>query len=441
MTLTPFQSFLQSKGIREDTAARWGVEDHGNEAHFKYPKGVKIRGNLDGSAPRTFKYSGESSLYRRGERLSKTVFVTEGESDCLRLDQEFQDRGYGDKVSVVGVSGVNGWKKEYGNDFSGVERIRCILDNDEDYSVRATVDKAYGKMAADLGRGRTRRIYLPDGTKDICQFFRGYSFDSFLTIAKPSSQTNYNRLDLDAEPPVAEWLVEGLICSGDVTLLTGPANVGKSMISAALAVAVGEGTNKFLGEPLHVPSEGAPVLYVDEENPLDQAYSRLLGLGMTDKGKKNIHYYHSQGVRLDRSPEKILDDAMIVRPKLVVFDAITRMHSNRESDSGDINTLFNEAIIPIARQTGAAVIVIHADKKGDHNDLEAIRGSSDFAYAVDNAIRIKPTVAVDTMGIERPALDLVHSKSRRTKKGAKFKVFMNFGITGDIEMEVATDGF
>src|SRR4051812_14167747 len=103
---TPFQTFLASKGIREDTAERWGVEDHGNEAHFRYEAGTKIRGNIDGSAPRTFRYDGTSSLYYRDAELGRTTFLVEGESDALRLDQAFADNGYEGRISVVGLSGI-----------------------------------------------------------------------------------------------------------------------------------------------------------------------------------------------------------------------------------------------------------------------------------------------------------------------------------------------
>ncbi len=443
MTKTPFQSFLASKGIREDTAERWGVEDHGNEAVFVYPGGGrKTRGNIDGGLPRTFRYEGTSTLYRLDEPLAKTVFIVEGESDCLCFDGHLRDNGFGGRISVVGLSGVNGWKPEYARLFEGVERIRVILDNDTDYNVRSTVDKSFLRIASDLGRQRTRRIYLPEGTKDVCEFFAGYSFKSFLEIAKPSNQTNYDRLDLSATPPLAEWLVEGLICTGDITLVTGPPNIGKSMISAGLALAVAEGWQTFLGQPLNVPPEGLPVLMVDEENPLDQAYARLLGMGMTDKGKKNIHYYHGQGIRLDRDPEKLLDDALIIKPALIVLDAITRMHSKEENDSGAINQLFNEAIIPLGRQTGAAVVVIHAVNKGEGaNSFNKIRGSSDFGYAIDNGIEVEPTRAVDDNGQERDALKLTHFKSRRTKKGARFQVFIDVNPVGDIELTTAKDGF
>lgn len=426
---------LDEKGIRQDTLNRWGVEITDDAIKYHYPEGIKTRRNTPEG--RKFSYEGKASLYRKG-MLNKTVFIVEGENDLLRLDQEFFDAGYSDQVSVVGLSGVQGWKREYANDFRDVEKVRIVLDQDEDYKVRGSVDQAFARMATDIGRARVRRIYLPETPSDICDFFKGYSLASFLQISKPSQTTNYNRLDLNAEPPVAEWLLDGLICKGDITLMTGPPNIGKSFITMGLALAVAEGWPTFLGQPLR--SHG-PVLCIDEENPVDVVYSRLLSMGMTAKGKENLHYYHRQGVRLDLNAEKVLDDALIIKPALITIDAMTRVHSQKEDDAGSINKLFNEAIIPLGRETGAAVIVIHAIGKGDRQGWGKTRGSSDFEYAIDNGIEVSPTVATDDRGQERDALSLSHFKSRRTKKGARFQVFLEQNPVGDISLEVAKDGF
>ena len=438
MTKTPFETFLESKGISRETADRWGVEDHGNEAHFPYPQGVKIREGL-GTPDRGFKFKGTLSLYYRDPKPKPTIFLCEGESDTLDLDQAIHDNGLGEKVSVVGLPGINTWKKEYISYFKDAKRILIVLDNDEDYTVRARVDKAFTQIAGDLGRTRVRRIYLPDGTKDICDFFQNYSFKSFIEIAKPNNRTNYTKLDLHANPPLAEWLVDGLICKGDITLVTGPPNIGKSMVSMGLALAVAEGWPTFLGRKLH---QAGPVMCIDEENPLDVVYSRLLGMGMTKQGKDNIHYIHGQGIRLDRNPEKILEDALIIKPVLITIDAMTRVHGKEENDSGAINQLFNEAIIPLGRATGAAVVVIHAVNKGDGtNSFSKIRGSSDFGYAIDNGIEIEPTVATNDFGIDQPALSIKHFKSRRSKRDDTHIVFIDVNPAGDVTLVPAKDGF
>jgi hypothetical protein len=440
MTETPFQKFLKSKGIREDTAAKWGVIGVGNEAHFKYPSGTKVRGGLEDGATRTFRFNGTSSLYTQPGRLHTTVFITEGESDCLRLSQELCDNGYGDRVSVVGLSGINGWKPEYARLFDGVEKIRIVLDNDEDYSVRASVDKAFGKLVSDLGRTRCRRIYLPSGVKDVVEFFGGYSFKSFVEIAKPSSTTNYTRLDLAADPPVHEWMVERLICQGDVTLLAGPPGIGKSMVAQALTVAVAEGHSHFLGQKLLVHG---PVMYLDKENPQDVIYERLRGFGLTSEGIPNVHYYYRPEALLDRSPEALMDDALLIKPRLIVLDSLTRFHSQDENSAGTMNKLFNEGIIPLSRETGAAVLLLHhTNKMEGGSTYQRIRGSGDISAAPDNTLELLPTVATDlTTGKEKEAIKIVQGKARRTSKGRLPSFWIESNPVGDVSLEVVEDGF
>lgn len=436
---TPFQQFLASKGIRPETAERWGVEDHGNEAHFNYTAGKKIRTNIDGIGDRGFKYSGDSSLYRLSDDLHDTVFMVEGESDCLRLWQALDDAGISDRVSVCALSGLNGWKQAYSKDFDGVSKIRVVLDNDEGYPQREAADKVFSKIRDDLGRNRVRRVYLPPDVKDVVLFFQNYSWKSFLEIAKPSSTTNYTRLDLNATPPHHEWMVERMICQGDVTLLAGPPGIGKSMIAQALTVAVAEGHSRFLGQKLLV---SGPVMYLDKENPQDVIYDRLRMFGLTDKGKPLVHYYHRPEVYLDRSPEMLMDDALLIKPSLIVLDSLTRFHSQDENSAGTMNKLFNEGIIPLSRETGAAVLLLHHTNKGEGGSTyQRIRGSGDISAAPDNTLELMPTVATNKAGVEREAIKIVQGKARRTSKGSLPRFFIESNPVGDVSLEVVEDGF
>lgn len=428
---------LDERGIRKDTLDRWGVEVTGDAIKYHYAEGVKTRRQTPEG--RKFAYEGKSSLYHLPGPLKPTTFITEGEGDCLKLDQELRDGGFGDKVSVVGLSGVTGWKSEYANQFKGVDKVRVILDNDEDYQVRSTVDKAYSRIAADLGRSRVRRIYLPSTEKDICSFFTGYSLKSFLEIAKPSQTTNYSRLDLNATPPVHPWMVERLICQGDVTLLAGPPGIGKSMVAQALTVAVAEGRSTFLGQKLLVHG---PVMYLDKENPQDVIYERLRGFGLTDKGIPLIHYYYRPDALLDRSPEALMDDAILIKPTLIVLDSLTRFHSQDENSAGTMNKLFNDSIIPLSRETGAAVLLLHhTNKMEGGSTYQRIRGSGDISAAPDNTLELLPTRATDMSGQEKEAIRIVQGKARRTSKGRLPQFFIESNVVGDVSLEPVPDGF
>lgn len=214
--------------------------------------------------------------------------------------------------------------------------------------------------------------------------------------------------------------------------------MGKSFISMALAIAIAEGKDEFLGEKLF--SHGK-VLYIDEENPEDVVFHRLSCLGLTSTGVSNIHYYHRQHIRLDRGIDNLLDDALVIQPKLIVIDSLTRVHNQDENNAGAMNGLFNEGIIPLARETGAAVLVLHHTNKSDSNSsYTRTRGSSDIGAAIDTGIDIRPIVVPTAVGKEIEALNLVHYKSRRRTRGSSIKIVIEDTLTGNINVKRLKDG-
>ena len=55
-----------------------------------------------------------------------------------------------------------------------------------------------------------------------------------------------------------------------------------------------------------------------------------------------------------------------------------------------MSALYNDGIKPLARETGAAVIVIHPTNKGQGSAYVRARGSSDIVYAMDAGIDVRP---------------------------------------------------
>lgn len=383
------------------------------------------------SGERSFAFEGTSSLYKLDEPFKETVFILEGETDTLKLDEELRKAKLDWKISVCGISGLNGWKDDYAVEFANVKNVLVLLDNDPGYRERDTADLTYRKIRDSIGRGKVRRIKLRDDTKDVCEFFKNYSWESFITLTTPSKSTFYKALDLTKDPTPFEWMVDNWICRGDVTLLVGEPNVGKSFISMALAIAVAEGKDEFLGEKLY--SHGK-VLYIDEENPEDVVFHRLSSLGLTSTGMSNIHYYHRQHIRLDRGIDNLLDDALVIQPKLIVVDSLTRVHTQDENNAGAMNVLFNDGIIPLARETGAAVLVLHHTNKSEStSSYTRTRGSSDIGAAIDTGIDVRRIIEPTLLG-EVEAMNLVHYKSRRKMRGATIKCAITDTLTGDIEL-------
>jgi hypothetical protein len=425
--------FLENRGIRRETLERFSVrsEKRGDgdvAVILPYATGEKTRLGLLGGERRFFFTKGVlPPLYNAGDALKDTVFLVEGETDTMRLWQELHDDKPDSNVGVVGISGVNTWRKELADDIQA-KRVFVILDNDADYNVTAQVDAVWREMRHDLGL-RARRLRLPGGVKDICEFFDRLDLDTLRLLAKRGAglaQSRYRPLDLNTEPPPPNWLLDGLVANGDVTLTTGAPGLGKSWFTMGLAVAVVEGHPTFLGQAVLGSSSlgRGRVLYVDQENPDDVVFQRLHALGLTAEGKGRVRYLWNQGIRLDRTPDDFLEEALAYEPTLIVLDSLTRLHGQDENSAGAMAVLFNEGIQPLARETGAAVILIHHDNKAG-----GPRGSIDIVASADAALHVQ------SVGEANPGtFSLTQTKSRRRLGGDEMIVGIRDMPDGSVQL-------
>lgn len=396
-------TWLEEKGIDPTFAeTEFGLHSDAEMLVFPYPNsGEKKRSwNADGSRRFTFTPGKRPWLYHRvsGIGTSECCFLCEGESDTIRLSQVRDE-------TVYGISGVNGWHSAMAQEIKA-EKVYVILDNDSDYNVRAKVDAAWLQIRKDLGR-RAVRVHLPSDVNDVCEFLAAYPVEALDGLLEDAGKgkLHYQALDLTKEPPPYDWLVDGLICKGDVCLMIGPPNVGKSWFAMSLAVGVAEGWKDWLGLKLRAPGK---VLVIDEENPVDVVYHRLRKLGLSHDGSSNIRYLHRQGIRMDRHPDWILEEALNWNPDLIVMDSLTRIHTKDENNAGEVASLFNDGINPLARETGATVLLLHHTNKTDTtNSYTKLRGSSDIGASVDTGLEV---IKADSHG----GLSLAHFKSRRS---------------------------
>ena len=404
--------FEEQRGIRKDTLDHFGVKFSGPEdapvVTLPYSNGEKTRkGLLSGERKFFFTQGVKPGLFKG--QVRKATFLVEGETDTMRLQQELSDAGA--DAGVVGISGIHTWRPELVGELADAERIYVVLDNDEDYMVRAEVDKAWKQIRHDLGT-KARRVRLPNQVKDVCEFFDNYDLASLsLLVQRGSGQSRYKALDLTQPPPPPKWLVEGMVSLGDVTLTPGPPGLGKSWWTMGLATSVAEGWGTFLGADV---LQHGRVLYVDQENPDDVIFRRLHKLGLTQKGHANIRYLWNQGIRLDRDYDDFLEEAREYEPTLIVLDSLTRLHTQDENSAGAMSAVFNDGIQPLARDTGAAVVLIHHDSRAGNP-----RGSIDIEGSVDNVLHFKQPDAFEA----NPGVFVIRQgKSRRRLGGNELVV-------------------
>lgn len=389
--------FEREKGITADTLLAFNVTDYEDEKYgkvvaFDYGNGyVKLRGGIPNGDRRFFAPAGAPpELFNYAsirDGCPPYVYLCEGETDTMRLWQELADSTH---QAVVGLPGIETWRDEFARAFDGAETIYVILDNDQDYTVRARVDNSYRKIRSALGYKRVRRIQLPDNIKDVCEFFSHYNAEAFNALLDRADDYSvaslFDPLNLTGDPVEVDWFIPDLIARGDICLLVGEPGIGKSWISMDIATAAANGEGSFLS----LPVKPGRVLYVDEENPEDVVRTRLRQLGLTAKGRNNLRYLSHQGARLDTKAELLFNEVANFEPTLVVFDSLTRLHTVDENSSGEISRLFTQNVNPLARELGATILIIHHANKADSGSgYRRTRGSGDIIANVDTAFMVE----------------------------------------------------
>lgn len=418
--------WFAERGISAETVEDFGVRVARDGAIvFPYGDMAKKRYGVP-TGERSFRWTtgADPILFNRRDLGKQQVFLVEGETDTMRLRQEIGDNP---DVGVVGLPGIETWNSSMASDLATSERVIVILDNDMDYRVAGRVDECYRTIRGDLGR-KARRVLLPRGYNDICEFFGDHNLDTFRTLVNrlpQSGQSRFKTLNLTSEPKAPDWLVKDLICLGDIHILIGEPNIGKSFLTMDLATAIAGVRSSFLG---HAVCKQGRVLYIDEENPEDLVVDRFRRLGLVMPHADNIRYINNASVRLDRDPDALLDEAMEFEPLLIVLDSLTRLHGEDENASGPMSALFNDGIKPLARQTGAAVLVIHHVSKTDStSSFKRARGSSDITAAVDSGY--------DVYEADDGSLRVKNFKARRAAQAAT--IYANILDRSDGSVEVA----
>lgn len=294
--------------------------------------------------------------------LGKTVYICEGEKDVEALRAVH-------KTATCNSGGAGSWKPSYADYLRGAKVI-IVADKDEPGLRHAT------DVARSLdGVARSVHVVQAKTGKDAADHLgAGHSVEEFVQIQLGDTRRHYQPLDLFQPVPPVNWIVENVVVGGEATLLIADGGAGKSFFALAMSLAVAGG-EPFIGCDV----QQGRVIYCDEEGSPDLALQRLKQLGATQEQKANIDYLNFAGVDMVRHPEKLIEDAKLVQPALVVIDShakVTRV--GEENSNNEMGKAWDDGFLKLARDTKAAVLVIHhTNGQNDSRGASQIRNSAD----------------------------------------------------------------
>lgn len=185
-----------------------------------------------------------------------------------------------------------------------------------------------------------------------------------------------------------EWVVDKLIPTEGITVISGAPKSFKSWIALHIAICI-EHSLLVFGK---YKTTHAGVLIVDEENHLRITKNRLKMLGITPETECNLMLLNQQGfdassVIYTNALANLCSDLDI---KVVILDSLVRIHRSDENSAKDMAELFY--YIKFLCQRGITVLILHHERKEGAYKSSAqsrMRGSSDISAAVDSHISVK----------------------------------------------------
>lgn len=217
-------------------------------------------------------------------------------------------------------------------------------------------------------------------------------------------------LDLDAlmrEPPLpVPWLIEPLLARGHVTMLAGPAGVGKSLLAFALASAVANGTETVAG----LKVTPGTVAIVDAENGERTLHERA---HLADLPATQVRAGIAAAFDL-RQPDAAseLHRALVGEPPaLLILDSLASLAPGLKENEADQAGPVLDRLRRLAQALDVALLLLHHTRK----DGDSYRGGTAIPAAVDiAAVYTRPRGTTDR---SRRVIDWSHERGGKMRLG------------------------
>jgi hypothetical protein len=331
----------------------------------------------------------ERILYRWPETVEdiaagKRILIVEGEPKVEAL----RARG----LSATTSGGATSWRDAYAPTFAGADVV-VLPDNDEP-------GRKYGRtiVASLTGIAKSvRAVELPGVPEhgDVIDWFdSGRTVDELLAVVDAPvdapEPTRWRLSDLYARPDLLEPpkpIVPRIAWPHRTTLFASREKFGKSTLLAYVAAEVSKGGCVF-----ELPCETADVLLIGLEEFIGDIARRYQRFHATPN---RVHVV----VALATEPTDRIHDVrrhiQETGAKLVIVDTLMAYTSGGVTDANNAAQMqpFVQALTQLARETGAAIVIVGHGKKSDGS----YRDSSAIGAAVDVIIEMTDEKGDDTL--------------------------------------------
>jgi hypothetical protein len=211
-----------------------------------------------------------------------------------------------------------------------------------------------------------------------------------------------------------EYIAGEMFALPSLNIVYGAPGTLKSFLLADLAVCTAAGVEWLPAAPWQPREAGitirqAPVMWCDFDNGTRRTDDRFAALGRAhdfDQDNENLSYYSMPAPWLDATNKGSMGAltlrAQALGAKAIFIDNLGVVSGDAEENSGDMVQIMSY-FRQVAEETGAAVILIHHQRKGNGQTGRAgdsLRGHSSIEASLDLALLIEREEQADTVTIK-----------------------------------------
>lgn len=215
--------------------------------------------------------------------------------------------------------------------------------------------------------------------------------------------------------PPRQYLLSEWMPKDSFGMIYAPGGIGKSWFCMALAVAISEGKNRFLGWEVHDQHD---VLYVDGEMARVELKERFDGLCASQNTKLHILpsellYREGRPLNLDFEEEQSAVDDVLqylenkgCRAQLIIFDNLSTLRRSISENDNDAAKHLIDWFVSLRHRGYTVLVVHHAGKSGQQ------RGASILEVPMDYVTKLSQKDSAHSQRFQEARFDLSFDKIR-----------------------------